>query len=437
MPCVLVYAQGAVKFVGSGLSLRSTVERGVTEAHWLDQNGDLIQILVVQNYLFFGNSQSLLMYITTMFEEEEEGDNDNDQENSPQNGVYTLPPKPKYLVVDFSLITGMDTSAVDIMKEIISTCQSNRCKLFLAGLKANLKSNMLYAGVRPKMKEWAYTSDMETALAKAEDGLLSTVFHLEEKDETEQSRRRQRRLSESQSDGFVYSLQKIDEQHGLNTAEELRGFQEYTNAMDLDPGDILVRHDDHGLYFVETGLMNIQWSQGNTTRNFANMSLTDTASSSAVATAVTLQNQNSIGHMKARSLTVGREMSIWKETRAGHHHTEQSFRLARIGQGWIIGGIETANGMKRPGVHIAMSPCRLHHLPSSAIKQAETVNPKLAMSLYKMLSHLATKRQEMTIEQLGQHLRILNSPVPRLRGQGKSALAKLVQDSSFGHPNNL
>jgi MFS superfamily sulfate permease-like transporter len=38
------YQAGTVKYVGSGLSLRSTVERGVPEANWLSQNGDLIQV---------------------------------------------------------------------------------------------------------------------------------------------------------------------------------------------------------------------------------------------------------------------------------------------------------------------------------------------------------------------------------------------------------
>merc|ERR1712176_192050 len=62
------YKAGAVKFVGNGLALRSPVERGVLEIAFLDENADLIQILVLQNYIFFGNSQSVLSYISTMFD---------------------------------------------------------------------------------------------------------------------------------------------------------------------------------------------------------------------------------------------------------------------------------------------------------------------------------------------------------------------------------
>jgi MFS superfamily sulfate permease-like transporter len=63
------YHSGIVRFVGNGVTLRSTVERGVIEQSWLDQNAAYIQILVLQHYLFFGNAQSVLNYVSTMFEE--------------------------------------------------------------------------------------------------------------------------------------------------------------------------------------------------------------------------------------------------------------------------------------------------------------------------------------------------------------------------------
>jgi MFS superfamily sulfate permease-like transporter len=121
------YRVGSVKFVGSGLTLRSTVERGILESKWLDQNADLIQILALQNYLFFGNSQSANAYITTMFEE---------PVLSPQPGPleYPIPPIPKYLIIDFTLVSGMDTSAIDTFREIADMCRDRDCRLYLAGL---------------------------------------------------------------------------------------------------------------------------------------------------------------------------------------------------------------------------------------------------------------------------------------------------------------
>ena len=397
--------------------MRSTVERGIAEEQWLNQNGDWIQILVIQHYLFFGNSQSLLNYITTMFEDVPPSTPEEERTEDACN-VSPLPPKPKYIVLDFAMVSGMDTSAVDIIREIIDLCQTDHCKLFVAGLKPSIKASLMYAGIKPsfvaRKRSWVYANDMEAALAKAEDELLSSVFHLEEKVEIESNLRHEHWLQEEVNDGFSYALQKLDERHGLNTCQDLKGFQPFTYSIDLKPGGVLVRDpttNNHGLYFVETGLMKVQWSQANTIARLP-YSTMDVV-------------QDSIGHLDARSRTMGREAAMLKESMREHPNvTEQGFRLARIGQGWIIGGIELANGMNRPGVHIAISTCRLHHLPYSAIQMAERENPLLAMSLYKILSHLAIKRQEMTIEHLGQHLHILHSPVPRLRG-GKKAMAEL------------
>jgi hypothetical protein len=118
---------GVVKFNATGLEIRSTVERSPNLQEWLDTHGDLIQVMVLQNYLFFGNASSILAYISTMFEDiidiiEHEGDESD------------LPPKPKVLIVDLSLVTGMDTSTVDIFADIKQLCKTNGCKLFLCGL---------------------------------------------------------------------------------------------------------------------------------------------------------------------------------------------------------------------------------------------------------------------------------------------------------------
>jgi hypothetical protein len=43
---------GVVKFIATGLSVHSITERSAEDAAWLDQNGDLIQLLVLQSYIF-------------------------------------------------------------------------------------------------------------------------------------------------------------------------------------------------------------------------------------------------------------------------------------------------------------------------------------------------------------------------------------------------
>mmetsp|Transcript_43146 Transcript_43146/g.52339 ORF Transcript_43146/g.52339 Transcript_43146/m.52339 type:complete len:396 (+) Transcript_43146:1105-2292(+) len=89
------YRTGVVKFLTTGLTVRSTIERAFNDACWLDHNGDMIQVLVLQNYLFFGNASSCLRYIDSMFEE---------PLNVPKDII--LPPVPKVLIIDFAIVTG-------------------------------------------------------------------------------------------------------------------------------------------------------------------------------------------------------------------------------------------------------------------------------------------------------------------------------------------
>jgi SulP family sulfate permease len=205
------YKAGTVKFVGNGLTLRSTVERGVPEQTWLNQNGDLIQILVLQNYLFFGNAQSVFHYIMTMFEEP-----DVDEVASFTGQSMPLPPVPKYVVIDFTIVTGMDTSAVDILREIAGLCRGHRCKLFFSGLSPSLRSMLVYAKVNRSHEKGPlmFATDLESAIAKAEDGLINRFLRLGEKDESESYERVERRKLSNAEEGFLYALQKIDEQVG-------------------------------------------------------------------------------------------------------------------------------------------------------------------------------------------------------------------------------
>lgn len=57
----------------------------------------------------------------------------------------------------------------------------------------------------------------------------------------------------------------------------------------------------------------------------------------------------------------------------------------------------------------------------------EQTNPTLSMHLYKLMSFLATKRQETTLQQLDQFMKILNAIVPRLKGGGKTRIGQVAE----------
>ena len=161
------FRSGVVKYIANGLSVRSTIERPPNAADWLDQNGELIQVLVLQNYLFFGNASSILAYISSMFEDAD-----------PDVDPVFVPPIPKIVVLDLTLVTGMDTSSVDVFADIVTLCSIHNCKVFLAGPSRTLIETMSLSGLKPDIavvrstRKLRFFSDLDKAVGKAEDMLL-------------------------------------------------------------------------------------------------------------------------------------------------------------------------------------------------------------------------------------------------------------------------
>ena len=104
------------------------------------------------------------------------------------------------------------------------------------------------------------------------------------------------------------------------------------------------------------------------------------------------------------------QLSALIEAQTAAEKETQSFRVARIGPGWVAGTLEAVSGLRRQGEYIAVTHCRLHHLPYSKVETIEKENPRLVLDLYKLLSYLMARRQEGTIGQLATLHSIMTSP---------------------------
>ena len=203
--------------------------------------------------------------------------------------------------------------------------------------------------------------------------------------------------------GFLTALKCIDEQHGQEFAKDLHGLEPYTNVVELQAGDRLFASDggpvedrERGLFFIESGTLKIERDASETLTR-GRSTLTRSRGSSGT-----------LGNLHARSGTLGRQRAALKAT--SRDNMTQTFRLARIGPGWVCGAIEGASGLRNAGVHVAVTNCRLHHLPFQKLEEMEKEHPYLILNLYKMLSHLMARRQEITIEQLATFHSIMSSP---------------------------
>jgi MFS superfamily sulfate permease-like transporter len=398
------YQAGVVKFIANGLTIRSTIERGWEDNEWLDQNADLIQILVLQNYLYFGNATSCLNYISSMFDDD--GVMESDVE---------LPPIPKFVILDMSIVTGIDTSAVDVLAEISALCKGHKCKLLLSGLPRTVRPALITCGLKPSRKNshLSFTEDLEASLGKAEDALLKFIAHNEEKlTKVGEQLRHQRHVS-MVDHGLRHALKKIDEQHSVHFAKQLQALEKYTTPRDLEAGETLNEPGceslSRGLYFVESGLLKCEHDASST------LTRGRQRSAQLNATPYMRRSGDSLSELRARSKTVGRHTAMLKGAAAGgsliaqYHHT---FRLARVGEGHVIGTISEFTGQEILGHYTSMTPCRVHHLPFETIEELEETNPVLIMQLYKMVSHLMARRQEMTIGQLSTLRSIMSASAP-------------------------
>jgi STAS domain len=233
-----------VKFIANGMHVRSTIERPPHVSKWLETSAIKIQILVLQNYLFFGNASSMIAYISMMFDEPE------DCHNTPSS----ITPCPKVVIIDMTLVSGIDTSAVDAFKDILNVCTNNDCKLFLSGVSPNIQKVMKLVGVHPgsvairSQRKLRFFLDLDTAIGKAEDVLIEIESFEEEVALPVDLKKR---------DGFYRALYHIDVQHDTKFATELWDLRKYATILELSPGDELYEenNDERGLFFIEHGIL--------------------------------------------------------------------------------------------------------------------------------------------------------------------------------------
>ena len=196
------FRSGVVKYAANGQHINSTIERPFRMSEWLNENGDRIQVLCLQNYLFFGNASSIYSYVFALFESNKETERS------------FLKPESKFLILDLTLVTGMDTSTVDVFSEIRNLCGGSNCKLFMAGMSTNIRSILALgnfkpeAGVRSK-RQLRFFASLDAALGKAEDILLESDYDAPQTDPG-LSRPGMRRFMRRNVSGFQTALRHID-----------------------------------------------------------------------------------------------------------------------------------------------------------------------------------------------------------------------------------
>jgi SulP family sulfate permease len=110
-----------VRLRSSGAVRRSSVERGRDALACLGKKGNETRIFELGGFLFFGTASRLLDNLRIEFEHE--------------NG-------PKYVVLDLSRVTGVDSSAAFSFFRIGELCERNNAEFFLSGLSDKIAARL-------------------------------------------------------------------------------------------------------------------------------------------------------------------------------------------------------------------------------------------------------------------------------------------------------
>jgi SulP family sulfate permease len=108
----------AIKFSFDGSEYRSTLDRGPEELTILARHGRQIQGMSLQSYLFFGSANRLFQQVKALFGRD---------------------PACRFLVFDFRLVTGIDSSAMHSFIQIKRAAEEAGARLVLVNLSSELE----------------------------------------------------------------------------------------------------------------------------------------------------------------------------------------------------------------------------------------------------------------------------------------------------------
>jgi SulP family sulfate permease len=205
----------AIKYTATGAEQRSNVERPVRYLKQLKEKGREIYVLCLQGFLFFGTAHTVLDHVRHIL-------------GNPGSQVS------HFLLIDFRLVTGLDSSAVLSLARIKQLGQVNNVILVLTNLKPEFQHRLQQSGFIEQKDTYCHTfPDLDRGLEWCENQILE---------------------GEKTTTMYPASLPKqlIEQFHDQ---EHITHLMEYLEELEVPAGSILFRKGDPSetLYFVESG----------------------------------------------------------------------------------------------------------------------------------------------------------------------------------------
>ena len=219
-----------IRHTFSGTTHLSNVCRSFPEQRLLRQQGDQIHILLLQGYLFFGTATTLHEQVCQRLRDS------------------TLPPI-EFVVLDFRLVSGLDSSAVLSFIKMRQFVDQHRSQLVFTHLHPTILQQLQQGGcLLPKNTSIQVFSDLDRGVEWCEDQILDSL-----------SLRRRRSLPLALQMNEVFT----DGNHVPSFLRYLQKIQVPVEHRLFHPGDL-----SDMLYFIESGQVTVvlQLKDGQTRR---------------------------------------------------------------------------------------------------------------------------------------------------------------------------
>jgi SulP family sulfate permease len=210
-----------VKDTLNGLTYHSNMERPIEHQQLLRDTGGQIHILRLQGYLFFGTTENLLNRIRDRLRDA---------------GQTPL----KFLVLDFHHVAALDSSAVLGFTRLQQLAELNRMHLIVSDVKPAILRRLNQGGlVEGEDASFHVFPTLDYGMEWCEDQLLaqgggSAIIH---------------------AATLQAQLKKV-----FSTPEQIEGFMNYLDRVELDQDHILMRQGDppEAMYFLDSGQVTTQ-----------------------------------------------------------------------------------------------------------------------------------------------------------------------------------
>jgi sulfate permease, SulP family len=200
-----------VREVAFGETYHSNVDRPPAERAVLRTRGDLVQILRLNGFVFFGSTNGLLERI--------------------RKRVEAAPLR--FLVIDLRRVTGVDSSGVVAFVKVVHLAEAHGFELVFTGASDHVRKQLAQGGVVESEEIVRFEPDLDRGLQRCEEGLLegATAEPLV--------------VVDGSSDGLA----------GMPP-----GLRTYLERRELPEGTVLIRQDEQpdDVFVLESGRLSVE-----------------------------------------------------------------------------------------------------------------------------------------------------------------------------------